>query len=302
METATDNQRIVDAYLEWARTRARLAPATVSAYSFALGKYLDWLGSRSMSDVTFEDVEDFGSRPRRGGKFPSPAAARRDIVVVRGLHEWANERDFPVRRVSSAKAPKVAGRVPKPVEDDVWVALWTSQLTPDDRLWIGMGYFFGLRRVEIVTINAASVDIDKGEMSFVRKGGSTQPIEYLEMIGVVMDELPHVSIGAEEFLGIFHDTVKFRVEDEFLWPDASGRPDLDSNRLNKRLMRLEDRLGLAPGSVTPHRLRHSCATNLLRAGVEPAFIMDALSHADITTTMRYMKTSGQLARWRKARQ
>lgn len=296
------NQLVVDQYLEWAETRARLAPATLKAYKFALGQYLDWLGDRSITDVNFEDVEDFGSRPRRGGKLPSPAAARRDIVVVRGLHEWANERDMPVRRVSSAKAPKVAGRVPKPVEDDVWVALWTSDLSFDDRVWIGMGYFFGLRRVEIVTINAASVDIDKGEMSFVRKGGSTQPIEYREMIEVVADELPHVAIGWERFLEMFHTTVKARAHDEWLWTDASGHPDLDSNRLNKRLIRLENRLGLVRGSVTPHRLRHSCATNLLRAGVEPAFIMDALSHADLTTTMRYMKTSGQLARWRKARQ
>ena len=301
MAIITDNKALVDEYLEWAAGRARLSAATIKAYQQTLGWYLTWLEDRSVSDVTFEDVEDFGGRQRRGGILPAAASARRDIVVVRGFHEWANERDYPVRRVSSARAPKVAGRVPKPVEDDVWAAVWTSNLGLDDRWWLGVGYFFGLRRVEIVGLKSCNVDIDAGEMSFRRKGGSTQPIEYREMIEIVADELPHVAIGWESFLGLFHDTVKSRVDDEWLWSDASGHPDLDSNRLNKRLMRIERRLGIQAGSITPHRLRHSCATNLLRSGVEPAFIMDALSHADLSTTMRYMKTSGQLARWRRSK-
>jgi len=294
-----ENQPLVDEYLGWVEHRARLARSSVDQYRTVLAKYVEWLGDRSVSDVTFTDVEDFGNRARDGGVAPSAATARRDIIVVRGLHQWAHERDYPVRSVKSARSPKVVGRTPKPVDDDVWAQLWASDMCDDDRWWLGVGYFFGLRRIEIVTISASCVDLDRGEMTFVRKGGSTQPIEYRAMIEIVADELPHVSDGWENFLGLFDDMVRSRPDDEWLWPESTGVVASDCVRLNKRLVRrLLPNAGLPTDAVTPHRLRHSCATNLLRAGVEPAFIMDALSHSDITTTMKYMKTSGQLARWK----
>ncbi|MGA0710161.1 MAG: tyrosine-type recombinase/integrase [Ilumatobacteraceae bacterium] len=297
MNTTTD--QIITEYLEWAEHRARLSAATIKAYRWTLGKYAEWLGDRSICDVTFADVEDFGSRVRRDGP-PSAASARRDIVVIRNLHDWASERDFPVRRVKSARAPKVADRVPKPLDDDVWLQLWESDLSPDDRWWLGLGYFCGLRRVEIVTISARDFDLDRGEMRFKRKGGSTQPIEYRAMIEIVAEELPHVATGWETFLGLLAEMVRSRHDDLWLWHDATGDIENDCNRLNKLLARkLCPAAGLPSNAVTPHRLRHSCATNLLRCGVEPAFIMDALSHSDISTTMKYMKTAGQLSRWKE---
>lgn len=296
------NDEVVAEYLTWAEVRARLSPRTLRTYRTTLDAYLKWLGERPLSDIKFDDVEDFGNRHRRG-RPPAAATARKDIVCVRQLHEWAHERDLPIRRVSRARAPKVIDRNPKPIDDDIWLALWTSPIPTVDRLWLGLGYFCGLRRIEIVTIGAEAIDFDRGHMSFVRKGGSTQPIEYVEMIDVVADSLPHLAESGREFIGVLHEYARDRVDDEFLYPDATGNPELDGNRLNKRLYRHLCPVADIPSeSVTPHRLRHSCATNLLRAGVEPHFIMDALSHADIGTTMRYMKTSGQLARWRRGRE
>lgn len=297
--TLTDT--IINGYLDWAENRARLSKSTVDQYSTVLRKYSQWLDDRPIDSVTFTDVEDFGNRDRDGLP-PSPATARKDIVVVRNLHRWASERDHPVRRVDSARSPKVAGRSPKPVDDDVWVKVWNAELDFDDRMFLTMGYFFGLRRVEIVTISPQDVDLDRGEMRFKRKGGSTQPIEYEAMLRIVSDSFPHLCPEPDKLLGQFSDLVRFRHDDTYLYPDSRGDVDADCNRLNKRIARNVCRVaGVSPDDITPHRLRHSCATNMLRAGVEPAFIMDALSHADITTTMRYMKTSGQLSRWHKDR-
>lgn len=295
----TITSTIIDGYLDWAAHRARLADSTIDAYTRVLDHYARWLDDRCITTVTPADVEDFGNRDRDGKK-PSAATARRDIVVVRNVHEWASERDFAVRRVSSARSPKVAGRVPKPVDDDVWAKVWNCDLDIDDRLFIGIGYFFGLRRIELVTFAPDNVDLDTGTMTFVRKGGSTQPIEYRAMFEIVAEKLPHLCRANDGFLAEFDDLVRSRQGEEWVWPDSTGHVSNDCSRLNKRLSRgILPRAGVPTDAITPHRLRHSCATNLLRAGVEPAFIMDALSHADITTTMKYMKTSGQLARWKE---
>ncbi len=54
--------------------------------------------------------------------------------------------------------------------------------------------------------------------------------------------------------------------------------------------RLLKRAGL--GHLTPHGLRHTAATTLIRAGIDPAHVAAQLGHSSVTTTLEtYVKTS-----------
>jgi integrase len=43
--------------------------------------------------------------------------------------------------------------------------------------------------------------------------------------------------------------------------------------------------------ITPHSLRHTCATALLRARADLATVRDVLGHSNITTTARYLHSA-----------
>jgi len=77
--------------------------------------------------------------------------------------------------------------------------------------------------------------------------------------------------------------------------------------LDKYVRRASDRLpSLRNRRVTPHMLRHGCATALLQAGVDVTVIRDYLGHASVATTSRYIATNLQMKRdaleafWRRA--
>jgi len=55
-------------------------------------------------------------------------------------------------------------------------------------------------------------------------------------------------------------------------------------------------LARVPKHITPHSLRHACATLALDAGAELRDVQDLLGHADPRTTRRYDRARNRLDR------
>jgi site-specific recombinase XerD len=77
----------------------------------------------------------------------------------------------------------------------------------------------------------------------------------------------------------------------FLLPRQGGRDAL-RHRLRHVLAETARGAGCASGKVTPHRLRHSFATEMVRLGVSLPVLMQLLGHKDIRMTLRYYLQRG----------
>lgn len=290
------NSQVLDEYIDHLERVQRRRPQTVRTYRYTLKEWVKCLNDKPLSDVRPTDVEDWASRPRRTNQPPSANTMHREVVVVRVFQQWAHERGYGASTVRSAHAPSVPSRSPKPVDDDMWLQLWRTELSDTDRMCFGLGYFAGLRRGEIVSIEPGQVDTNTGTMRFIRKGGSPEPVEYKAM-GNWLDGMP-VHEGFDRWCDIVEQQVACRLElgANLLWWEGIGDQSSDSERLARRLRAALVKSGLSRGAMSLHQLRHSAATNLVRSGCPPELIRDALSHSSWDVTSRYAKTSGQMER------
>ena len=78
----------------------------------------------------------------------------------------------------------------------------------------------------------------------------------------------------------------------FLLPRRGGSRYVLDGTLRSTLHRAAKRAGCAT-HVTPHRLRHSFATEMLRLGVSLPALMKLLGHKDIRMTLRYAEVTQQ---------
>jgi site-specific recombinase XerD len=302
---------MVREYLAWQRDVRRRRAVTVYVYAGKLQAFLDWIDPTPIPQVSLTTLEAWLLRPRPGrgrGNPGKPATLATERAILSSLYKYVLGRGWAETNPTALLcAPSVRNEHPKPVEDGTWRKCWASDLADEARVVLGLGYFCGLRRAEIAALHGRHVRTHEQRLvGFPRKGGGDDVLDYGELVTVIADGLPNLLEGGREsFLRPFHDAVR-RSEGGLIlqWgctsraarakhqrPDSTNDPGLIYKRMAK--------WGC---EFTPHQLRHSFVTNLLRAGVPIHLVSVLANHSSIATTMRYAKLGGQdLREWRLRR-
>ncbi len=314
------NATLVTEYLHWQRDVRGRQPSSVYDYATRLERLLAHLGQTPLGAARLEQLESWITRTRGGrahGTIGAPASRAKDVAVTRSLYSYLHARELVDRNPTTLLlAPTVHNRNPKPVAVDVWRSVWFSDELPDEaRVVLGLGFFVGLRRQEIVSLAPSHVSLlSQRLVGFIRKGGGDDVTPYGEMVGVFGDAMPHLIGDPASFLDPLHALVAARLGRPRLLPwredQAVGRynaakhelraHDIDPEWVNSRLKTWLKRCGLAGNAFTPHALRHSTATYLLAAGVPDIMVANLLNHSKLDVTRRYAKVGcDELAAWRR---
>lgn len=296
------NTLIVDEWLVWLRDVAGRTEGTVRSYAGVAAKFLDLcVGDRPLGSVPVEDIERWSLRGLGGrarGQQGQPATRSRNLTIIRTMYKWLVARGYldsnPAELVVT---PTVHNREPKAISDAVWKSVWPLALTGDVPVEVpiilGLGFFFGLRRHEIVTLRRENVDEAGRLVGFTRKGGGEDTFPAAEVLEVWTAKRPDLfePWTAEKLWGFFvARSAALPPHGLLAGLDGSG-PYGGADLVNKRLGRFLAGVG-AEGSFTPHGLRHSFVTNMLRMGMPIEMVSELANHSDLSVTMRYRKGGG----------
>lgn len=302
---------LVEAYVS-ALCAAGSRPGTLRLRRVFLSRFVAWLSERRIRDLRHVGPEDLLAyqrhlvtyryrRSKAEGTPPKPLASRSRwdaMAAVCRLFRWLVASRF---LVADPSASIQLGQRKRFSPVNVLTEEEAARLlaVPDTRTLIGLRdrallellYSSGLRRAEASVLDVTDVDLVNGTV-LVRcgKGGK--------------DRLVPLGKNAAEAVRRYLEKARPLLARKpglmalFLVADRCGQT---GNRLSG--VAIKYRIALLARSagierrVTPHALRHSLATHLLRAGADVRHVQAILGHARVDTTEAYTHlVIGDLAR------
>jgi integrase/recombinase XerD len=281
----------VEEMLSWLATEKGRSANTLAAYRRDLRAYTAWLTEQGITLAVVDEpvVTAYVHALRASGR--APASVARALVSVRSLHRFmADEGDSATDPSADVERPRVPRGLPKALSEDevealLEAAVGEEPLARRDRAILEVLYGTGLRISELVGLSMGDVDLDSALIRAFGKGSKERVVP----VG------RHAIDALRRWLGrggrplIEPDRWARRGDAEAVFLNARG------GRLSRQgawgvVRRYGDLVGLS-GKLSPHVLRHSCATHMLDHGADIRAVQELLGHASISTTQVYTLVS-----------
>ena len=283
------------------------SPDTIRAYATAVGAYLDWLAARGTDWRRPARVELRAYLGHLGGKGARSTVAQR-LAAIRSFHRWAAREELapgdPWGAIATPRLPRRLPRVLEAEQIDRLLAVVDEELAAAsgpsgsgaepaaalalrDRALVETTYAAGLRISELAAADLPSLDLRRGEIRVLGKGGK----ERIGLLGrpavTALEE--YLEDGRPQLLARRRGAAAVAPIPTSVFLNHRGEP-IGVRGLRYRLDRLCRAAGL-PAGVSPHTLRHSFATHLLDGGADLRVVQELLGHENLATTQVYTHVS-----------
>jgi integrase/recombinase XerD len=274
----------IDSYLDHLRVERALAKNTLEAYARDLGdlaRHFDI--APEVRAINPSHVLGFMIAVGKRGK--SARSSARQLSALRGFFRFlVRERAIAADPTELATRPKLARKLPRVLSYEEVERLLAAP--PEDTAkgirdsaMIHLMYASGLRVSELCDLTMGALDRRVGTVSPLGKGGKRRVVPVgqiaLERIDVYLDRVRPLNKGATKDKHLFLSPRGKRFTRQGLW---------------KLLRTYALGCGITT-PISPHKLRHSFATHLLRGGADLRAVQAMLGHADLGTTEIYTRVA-----------
>lgn len=281
----------VEEFLMWMTSERGRSRNTIQAYRRDLRQYHAWLLARDLSPITVshDELIHLVAEQRRSGKATSTVA--RQIAAIRMLHRYLATEQFrpddPTARIDGVRVPS---GIPKPLSEANVTSLLDAVVGNDplhrrDRALLELLYATGARVSEVVGLSIGDITFDDSLVRLLGKGSKERVVPFGTSAAIAIEEWFSPSGRAR----LVPDRWKRRGDAEAVFLNQRG------GRLSRQgawlvIKKYGERAGITE-RLSPHVLRHSCATHLLDHGADLRIVQEMLGHASISTTQVYTRVS-----------
>lgn len=244
--------------------RRNFAPRTISSYVGAIARFARHFG-RCPSQLGEKEIQAWQLHLRKEGlsfsTYNTASCALRFLYCrVLGLPNMTAQIPFARREK----------KLPTLLSQDQVRALLAAVVGRRDRVVVTLAYATGLRVAELASLKVDDID-EARKLLHVHAGKGRK------------DRLVPLP---DSLLKMLAEHVAAQKKGEWLFRGESEGRHVDARTLQRVVKEAAVAAGITK-KVTPHVLRHCCATHLLEAGVDLRIVQSLLGHNSAATTLRY---------------
>jgi site-specific recombinase XerD len=281
-------------FLEYLEIEQNRSQKTIQNYDHYLTRLADYAGDIAVSDIDQELIRKWRLWLNRLGTNVSDELQKTTLnyhlIALRSFLKFCHKRGMEcmppdVVELSRTKRPQVTF-----LNEDELARVFEQPDTATeaglrDRAILELLFSSGLRVSELVGLDKDHINLKRREFMVRGKGQKDRPI--------------FISSEAAEWLQQYLDKRTDTTKPLFIRYGGRKTVDRSGNyhRLTARsIQRLVAHYALLAGitkHVSPHTMRHSFATNLLKQGLDLRNIQELLGHSSISTTAIYTQITDE---------
>lgn len=249
---------------------------------------IDNIDDLEISQITKKTIEDYVKW--LNSREYSRATVARKIAALKSFVNFLVETgDLTKSPILDIESPKTIKSLPKPLLAKEVDAILTAAKENSsiegyrDSAMLSLMYWTGLRVSELIALNIDNLYLSENEpyLRCYGKGDRERtipiPDQALESVKYYLREIRHNFVRNNSELGVFVNMRGERLTRQGYW----------------LILKAYVKKAGITSNVTPHTLRHSYATHLLRGGASIRAVQELLGHANVSTTQIYTQLANQ---------
>ena len=255
---------------------------TIESYRNDLEKFVKFYSNKSIKDITNEDLKKYIKHLNEEGL--NEKSISRNVSCLKSFYKFLVIEKFITNNVSdSLFLPKIRKALPNILtEEEVLKLLDIELITPFDyrnKAMLELMYATGLRVSELVKVKLQDIDFNDDIIRTFGKGSKERIIP----IGEYAKEY------LKKYIELYRPLLLIKGNSDYVFINNHG-----SNMTRQGFFKIIKKIAKEKdikSEISPHTLRHSFASHLLKYGADLRTIQELLGHSDISTTQIYTHIS-----------
>lgn len=275
---------LVEEFLRYLLIDKGYSSNTIASYKIDLEKFLEYNKGKNIDNITNSDLKEYVKWLNKENL--NEKSISRNISCLKSFYKFLVIEKYVKNNPSDLiSIPKIKKSLPKTLTEEEVIKLLDIDLTDNfsyrNKAMLEVMYATGLRVSELVNLKLQDVDLSQDLVRTFGKGSKERVIP----IGEYAREY------LEKYIYEYRASMLKRTNNEYLFLNNHGNK-MTRQGFFKIIKKIAKEKGIDK-ELSPHTLRHSFATHLLKYGADLRTIQELLGHSDISTTQIYTYISNE---------
>lgn len=248
------------------------SPRTISNYLSCINRFKQFYKRKNLENLNEDDILEYLKK-----NFINIGCSAATINVNRAAIKYYYLVNFN-KEFSNVLLPqtKIPSRFPKIISKEEFIKIFNSEFNLKHKFWIILAYGSGLRLSEVASLKVSDILSNEHKIHIIGKGNKER-----------YAPLPDFTL---KLLRLYWIQNKDKITNDYLFPGIYKKRKntcIASFTIKEAFQKIIENNNLDK-SITFHTLRHSYATEFIKAGGDIWELKNILGHSSLNTTSIYL--------------